>query len=110
MSAKAKAKSTGFFIRVRPQEGDSFVLDVDANDTIDNVKDAIQEATCNENLPDGIPAVMQRLSNAGGKQLDEGGRTLADYKVTGRWILKVSWCDLAMEDYMGLVDQEDGVL
>ena len=85
------------------------MLDVDANDTIDNVKAQIQEATCNENLPDGIPPAIQRLTNAGGKQL-EGGRTLADYKVTGRWILKVSWCEDAMEDYMGLVDQEDGVL
>ena len=85
------------------------MLDVDANDTIDNVKAQIQEATCNENLPDGIPPAIQRLTNAGGKQL-EGGRTLSDYKVTGRWILKVRWDEDAMQEYIGTAEQEGVVL
>ena len=85
------------------------ILTVDANDTIDNVKDAIQEATRNEVLPDGIPASLQVLTNAGGKKLGEWGedeRTLSDYKVTGRWVLKVGWNQESLEDWIGVVEQE----
>ena len=50
----------------------SFALDLDGEDTIQQVKQKVQEA-------EGIPSDQQRLVLAG-KELEEG-RTLADYNV-----------------------------
>jgi len=76
---------TSFRIRVNPQEGDIFLLDVEASDTIDNVKAKIEDET-------DLPRHSQSLSFRR-RALLVDGLTLSDYGIKSQCTVRLTWSD-----------------
>ena len=104
-----KGKGKGdMTITIRTKGGKRYRLNVKASDTIHSVKVRIRPFTWNDNLNSGIPPEVQRLTFK--YKLLEDDRTLSYYNIVAGSVVGLSWREESLEDYMGLVDQEDGVL
>ena len=76
---------TSFRIRVNPQEGDIFLLDVEASDTIDNVKAKIQDKI-------DLPRRCQSLGFRRCVKLVDG-LTLSDYDIRSQCTVLLTYVD-----------------
>ena len=83
----------------------TIIIDVKASDTIANVKAKIRPLTWCERLKSGCPPEIQRLTFK--YKLLEDDRPLSYYNIVAGSVVGLGWREESIEDYMGLVDQED---
>ena len=93
---------TSFPISVKPKRGQIIKLDVEATDTIDNLKERIQEATVREGDDLGIPPEVQRLI-FDGTQLEDD-RTLSSYKIQKDSRIRCMWDDVDLQNALETID------
>jgi hypothetical protein len=104
MSLLKACQSDDMQIFVNAKACRRITLDVKASDTIHAIKRMIMPYTATDNVPGGVPPRVQRISF--NRQQMEDGRTLSDCGIGHRRTVTMSWFEEALEDYMGLIEQE----
>ena len=93
---------TAYRIQVKPKVGRKFTIEVEASDTIDNLKAKIQEATACSDNELGCPTEVQQIF-FNNFQLVTG--TLSDYNIHAGSMINCKW---DAEDMQEAIERIDG--
>ena len=93
---------TAYRIQVKPKVGRKFWMEVEASDTIDDLKDKIQEATVRADNPLGIPTEVQQIL-FNNFELVMGA--LSDYNIHAGSMINCKW---DAEDMQEAIERIDG--
>ena len=105
--ARSRSPRGGMQIFVKVRRFKKLItMDVEATDTIDNVKAMIEDATRGirrDDLDDGLPKHLQHLIFAG-RPLDDDGRTPSSYNIGDQCLIKCTFDTDDFEEWLNVGD------
>ena len=95
---------TGFDIWVKIKRRRTWVsVEVEADDTIANLKAKIGLLLDSEHLPGGIPALLLRVGRRSGENFCSSV-PISDYCIQKGDLLQASWCEKQLQEHCELID------